>query len=71
MVAAGLGVALVPELVQSFLLHPKIVTVNVEPAVQRHVTLFTWPDLIRVPAVRATIDALITSANRITAAANS
>lgn len=65
LVAAGLGVALVPELVQSFLLHPKIVTVNVEPAVQRHVTLFTWPDLIKVPAVRATIDALITAAQRI------
>lgn len=65
LVAAGLGVALVPELVQSFLLHPKIVTVTVEPAVHRHVTLYTWPDLIRVPAVRATIDALITAAKRI------
>jgi DNA-binding transcriptional LysR family regulator len=65
LVAAGLGVALVPALVHSFLLHPKIVTVPVEPAVQRHVTLFTWPDLIRVPAVRATIDALITAAKRI------
>ncbi|WP_026211843.1 LysR family transcriptional regulator [Longispora albida] len=64
LVAAGLGVALVPRLAFSFLLHPAVVSVSVDSAPQRHVALFTWPDMIRVPAIRATIDALVSAAKQ-------
>jgi DNA-binding transcriptional LysR family regulator len=58
LVAAGLGVALVPQLVLSFLRHPDVVALPVEPATRRQVSAYTWPDLARVAAVRQTIDAL-------------
>ncbi|WP_412542722.1 LysR family transcriptional regulator [Longispora sp. K20-0274] len=60
LVAAGLGVALVPMLVLSFLQHASVVAVPVESSIRRHTAVYTWPDLIRVPVVRATIDALVT-----------
>jgi DNA-binding transcriptional LysR family regulator len=64
LVAAGLGIALVPRLVLSFLKHPGLTTVDVESCAQRHTSLYTWPDLIRLPIVRATVDALVTAASR-------
>ena len=64
LVSAGLGVALVPMLVLSFLRHPSVVAVPVESTIRRRTAVYTWPDLIRVPVVRATIDALVTVARR-------
>lgn len=65
LVAAGLGVALVPQFVLSSVSHPDIVTKPVEPRSKRTVQLVTTPDLRRVPAVRATIDALCASAREL------
>ncbi|GIG59116.1 LysR family transcriptional regulator [Longispora fulva] len=64
LVAAGLGVALVPMLVLSFLRHGSVVAVPVESTIRRRTAVYTWPDLIRVPVVRATIDALVTVAHQ-------
>jgi DNA-binding transcriptional LysR family regulator len=61
LVSAGLGVSLAPQLVLSFLRHPDLVAVPVEPSVTRQVAVYTWPDLLRVPAIRATVDALLTA----------
>lgn len=63
LVSAGLGVSLSPRLVLSFLRHPDIVAVPVTPHVTRRVCAYTWPDLLRVPAIRATLDALLTQAS--------
>lgn len=64
LVAAGLGVALVPRLVLAFLRHPGVVAIPVEPATVRHVAAYTWPDLARVDAVRHTLEALCAAAAR-------
>ncbi|WP_329793369.1 LysR family transcriptional regulator [Lentzea sp. DG1S-22] len=64
LVTAGLGVALVPRLLLSFLQHPGLTAVRVESAAQRLTSLYTWPDLIRLPIMRATVDALISASAR-------
>lgn len=61
LVTAGLGVALVPRLLLSFLQHPGLTAVEVESAAQRLTALYTWPDLIKLPIMRATVDALISA----------
>lgn len=61
LVSAGLGVSLAPRLVLSFLRHPDLVMVPIEPSVTRQVAAYTWPDLLRVPAIRATVDALLSA----------
>ncbi|SDM13752.1 DNA-binding transcriptional regulator, LysR family [Lentzea albidocapillata subsp. violacea] len=61
LVTAGLGVALVPRLLLSFLQHPGLTAVEVESAAQRLTSLYTWPDLIQLPIMRATVDALISA----------
>ncbi|SDG07050.1 DNA-binding transcriptional regulator, LysR family [Lentzea fradiae] len=61
LVTAGLGVALVPRLLLSFLQHPGLTAVDVESAAERITALYTWPDLIRLPIMRATVDALISA----------
>jgi DNA-binding transcriptional LysR family regulator len=58
LVAAGLGVALVPHMVLSFLRHPDIAAIPVAPVTWRRVAAFTWPDLARVDAVALTLSAL-------------
>jgi DNA-binding transcriptional LysR family regulator len=58
LVAAGLGVTLVPHLVSSFLRHPRVVALPVVPAMRRHVVAYTWADLAKVGAVRDTLAAL-------------
>jgi DNA-binding transcriptional LysR family regulator len=58
LVAAGLGVTLVPRLVSSFVRHPRVVAMPVTPAMWRHVAAYTWPDLQKVAAIRDTIAAL-------------
>jgi DNA-binding transcriptional LysR family regulator len=61
LVTAGLGVALVPRLLLSFLQHPGLTAVDVESSAERLTALYTWPDLIRLPIMRATVDALISA----------
>lgn len=62
LVAAGLGVALVPQLVLTSVGHRDVVARPVTPASHRVVQAVTTSDLTRVPAVKATLDALIASA---------
>jgi DNA-binding transcriptional LysR family regulator len=62
-VAAGLGVALLPGLVSPVAArHPGVRVRSVGGASRRSVFALTTPDLLRVPAVAATIDALADAA---------
>jgi DNA-binding transcriptional LysR family regulator len=65
LVASGLGVALVPTLVLSFLRHPNVVSLPVEPVTIRRISAYTWPDLTRVDAVKRTLGALSTVSSRL------
>ena len=65
LVAAGLGVALVPQLILSSIANPGVRTIPLTPASSRAVQVVTTPDLLRVPAVKATVDALCTSAREL------
>lgn len=71
LVAAGLGVALVPRLILASVTHPGVRTLPLEPASSRAVQVVTTPDLLRVPAVRATLDALCASAQDLDLSASS
>jgi DNA-binding transcriptional LysR family regulator len=62
LVASGLGVALVPRMVRSFLHHPRVTAVPVDPTTWRRVSAYTWPDLARVDAIAETLQALKTVA---------
>jgi DNA-binding transcriptional LysR family regulator len=64
LVAAGLGVALVPRMVLSFLHHPGIAAVPVAPVTWRRVAAYTWPDLVRVAAIANALHALQAVARR-------
>jgi DNA-binding transcriptional LysR family regulator len=59
LVAEGLGVALIPDLILRTAHHRDVVTVPMEPASRRSISVVTTADLQRVPAVQATIEALI------------
>ena len=65
LVAAGLGVALVPQLILTTVSHPDVVIRPVSPPSRRTVQVVTTPDLQRVPAVAATLDALCQSAREL------
>ena len=62
LVAAGLGVALVPHLILTTVSHPDVVVRPVIPPSRRVVQVITTPDLRRVPAVAAALEALSSSA---------
>jgi DNA-binding transcriptional LysR family regulator len=63
LVAAGLGVALLPGLVRpTALRHPGVVVRAAAGTSSRAVHAVTTPDLLRVPAVAATLDALVGAA---------
>lgn len=64
LVAAGLGVALVPGLVLESVRHEHVVVRPVVPASRRQVFAVTTPDLMRVPAVAALLRALQEHARR-------
>ncbi|MBL1099373.1 LysR family transcriptional regulator [Streptomyces coffeae] len=64
LVAAGLGVAVLPELALESVRAKGAVTLEVKPAVRREVVALTLPDLARVPAVAATLDRLERAACR-------
>ncbi|WHT16880.1 LysR family transcriptional regulator [Crossiella sp. CA-258035] len=58
LVAAGLGVAVVPELMLNAVRRPDVCVRPLRPALCREVFLCTWPDLARVPAIGLTVAAL-------------
>lgn len=62
LVAAGLGVALAPQLILHSVSHPDVVVRPVSPPSRRAVQIVTTPDLKRVPSVAALLQALCTSA---------
>jgi DNA-binding transcriptional LysR family regulator len=62
LVAEGLGVALIPDLILRTAHHHDVVTLPMHPASRRQVQVVTTADLQRVPAVQATIDALVEAA---------
>ncbi|HYO86139.1 MAG TPA: LysR substrate-binding domain-containing protein [Dermatophilaceae bacterium] len=62
-VAAGLGIALIPDLILNSTSHSEVVVRPIRPASRRTVHIVTTADLQRVPAVRATIEALRDSAS--------
>lgn len=64
LVASGLGIALVPRMVLSFLHHPAIAAVPVAPVTWRRVAAYTWPDLAKVDAIAQALTALRTVAHR-------
>jgi hypothetical protein len=55
-------VALIPDLILRTAHHSDVVTRTIKPASRRHVQVVTTPDLQRVPAVQATIEALVEAA---------
>lgn len=61
-VAAGLGIALIPDLILASAANPGVTILPIDPPSRRTVHAVTTPDLCRVPAVHATITALIDSA---------
>ncbi|MHC5905918.1 LysR family transcriptional regulator [Streptomyces sp. S6] len=58
LVAAGLGVAVLPRLALTSVRPRGVRALVLEPAVRREVVALTLPDLARVPAVAATLDEL-------------
>src|SRR5450759_4046952 len=62
LVAEGLGVALIPDLILRSANHPDVVTLPISPASRRGIYVVTTADLQRVPAVKATLDALCEAA---------
>ncbi|WP_116113733.1 LysR family transcriptional regulator [Austwickia chelonae] len=64
-VAAGLGVALIPDLILRSASNPGVHILPIDPPSKRTVMAVTTPDLKRVPAVEATVQALADSAGRL------
>lgn len=63
LVAEGLGVAIVPDLILLAAHHPDVAVLTLVPAPRRSIYAVTTADLQRVPAVRATLEALVESAS--------
>ncbi len=68
-VAAGLGISLIPDLILAAITNPDVVIRPVTPSSTRTVHVVTTPDLERVPAVKATLEALCASATELRAEA--
>ncbi len=64
-VAAGLGVALIPDLILRSAGHDDVAILSTDPPSRRTVHVVTTPDLERVPAVQVTLAALCESAQLI------
>lgn len=64
LVAAGLGVAVLPELAMESVRAEGVRTLTVEPSVHREIVALTLPDLAKVPAVAATLAQLVLAAAR-------
>lgn len=65
LVAAGLGVALVPRMILASVSHPEVRALPLQPGSRRSVQVVTTSDLLRVPAVKATVEALCASAHEL------
>ncbi len=61
-VAAGLGVALIPDLIRAATCNPDVVIRPLDPTSHRRIHAVTTEDLLKVPAVAATLEALVASA---------
>ncbi|HEY3478456.1 MAG TPA: LysR substrate-binding domain-containing protein, partial [Streptomyces sp.] len=64
LVAAGLGVAVLPELAVESVRHKGVSVIEVHPRVQREVVALTLPDLAHVPAVDMMLGRLARAALR-------
>ncbi|MEE1803954.1 LysR family transcriptional regulator [Streptomyces sp. NPDC101062] len=64
LVAAGLGVAMLPELAMESVRTEGVRALTVEPSVEREIVALTLPDLAQVPAVAAMLDQLALAASR-------
>ena len=62
LISEGLGIALVPDLILRTVQHEDVVALSINPPSLRRIEAVTTPDLSRVPAVKATLDALLLSA---------
>ena len=62
LIAEGLGVAVIPDLILDTVHHQDVVALPLRPASRRCIQAVTTPDLQRVPAVAATLEALSESA---------
>jgi molybdate transport repressor ModE-like protein len=65
LVAAGFGVALVPDLAMRAHRDPRIVTRTLAGWPRRHVRLVYWPDMLRVEPVRALVGNLVEAADAV------
>jgi len=65
LVAAGVGVALMPDLVVSFIQHPHIVSRPTSPEIHRRVAAYTLPGVQNVPAVAAVLSSLVQVASQL------
>lgn len=61
-VAAGLGVALIPDLIRAATSNPDVIIRPLDPTSHRRIHAVTTEDLLKVPAVAATLEALVASA---------
>ena len=66
-VAAGLGVALIPDLIRASQPNENVAIRPLAQSSRRTISVVTTPDLERVPSVEATLKALCASARQIEA----
>ncbi|MEE1755807.1 LysR family transcriptional regulator [Streptomyces sp. SP18CS02] len=64
LVAAGVGIAMVPSLVLSFLCHKKVTGRIVEPHTRRQVYAYVLQDHLRIPATALMLEELVAAAER-------
>ncbi len=64
-VAAGLGVALIPDLIRAATSNPDVSIRPLDPQSRRRIHVVTTDDLLKVPAVAATLEALTVSAQAV------
>ena len=64
-VAAGLGVALIPDLIRAATSNPDVSIRPLDPQSRRRIHGMTTDDLLKVPAVAATLEALTVSAQAV------
>lgn len=69
LIAEGLGIAVIPDLILRTVHHEEVAALPMTPASRRNIVAVTTPDLQRVPAVKATLDALVESAREASAKA--
>ncbi|MEO5743797.1 MAG: LysR family transcriptional regulator [Terracoccus sp.] len=66
LVGAGLGIALVPDIILGAAKHDDVVALPLSPPSRRQILAVTTPDLQRVPAVGAALEALCEAARAVT-----